>query len=114
VQGNRQPQRITSFVLLPHLIPTQSSLITRFFISEHASTQKQPKPEAKKVAVCAAAAFFHNFQLAKLLCSLRLKLGAQGWFGGMLGGGGESEDETKNDMKTLQVLEKKLPPPVML
>ena len=26
----------------------------------------------------------------------------QGWFGGMLGGGGEDEAETKNDMRTLQ------------
>ncbi len=28
----------------------------------------------------------------------------QGWFGGMLGGSSEEEIETKNDMKTLQVL----------
>ena len=47
----------------PHAIPpppplplVQAGLITRFFINEHAATQRQPKVEAKKVGQHAAAA----------------------------------------------------------
>jgi hypothetical protein len=75
--------------------------MTRFFINEHSASQKHPKVEAKKV---------RRMALPRTVCSIERAIVTmmhysrcyQGWFGGMLGGGGEDEAETKNDMRTLQ------------